>query len=66
MKKKILTIICIILGVIILGIISFKLYSYLRIKYAKIEVTLVDDMTLEFNDKKKSIRLYKKYKWKNN
>ena len=53
MKKKILTIICIILGVIILGIISFKLYSYLRIKYAKIEVTLVDDMTLEFNDKKK-------------
>ena len=53
MKKKILTITCIILGVIILGIISFKLYSYLRIKYAKIEVTLVDDMTLEFNDKKK-------------
>lgn len=53
MKKKILTIICIILGVIILGIISFKLYSYLRIKYAKIEVTLVDDMTLEFNGKKK-------------
>ncbi len=53
MKKKILTITCIILGVITLGIISFKLYSYLRIKYAKIEVTLVDDMTLEFNDKKK-------------
>lgn len=53
MKKKIFIIILVFLGVIILSFISFKLYSYLRIKYAKIEVTLVDDITLEFNDKKK-------------
>lgn len=53
MKKKIFIIILVFLGVIILGFISFKLYSYLRIKYAKIEITLVDNMTIEFNDKKK-------------
>lgn len=32
---------------------GFKLYQYLRIKFAKIEVVLVDDLTLEFNEERK-------------
>ena len=52
MKKKIL-IPVIILGSILLIFGGIKLYSYLRIKYAKVEVELVPDLTLEFNDKKK-------------
>lgn len=53
MKKKIIVAIFIIFLLIILSFSTFKLYSYLRIKYAKIEVVLIDNMTLEFNDKKK-------------
>ena len=52
MKKKIL-IPVIILESILLIFGGIKLYSYLRIKYAKVEVELVPDLTLEFNDKKK-------------
>lgn len=50
MKKKI------IIGIIILTLFvigSIHLYNYLRVKFAKIEVILKDDLTLEFNDKKK-------------
>lgn len=36
---------------IVFGI--FKLYQYIRVKTAKIEVTLIDDLTVEFNDDKK-------------
>ena len=52
MKKKILIPIIILVSILLIfgGI---KLYSYLRIKYAKVEVDLVPDLTLEFNDKKK-------------
>lgn len=52
MKKKILIPIIILVSILLIfgGI---KLYSYLRIKYAKVEVDLVSDLTLEFNDKKK-------------
>lgn len=52
-KKKVLKIIAIILILIILIFGGIATYSYLRVKYAKIEVKLVDDLTLEFNDKKK-------------
>lgn len=52
MKKKILIPI-IILACILFIFMGVKLYSYLRVKYAKIEVELVSDMSLEFNDKKK-------------
>ena len=52
MKKKILIPVIILVSILLIfgGI---KLYSYLRIKYAKVEVDLVPDLTLEFNDKKK-------------
>ena len=52
MKKKILIPVIILVSILLIfgGI---KLYSYLRIKYAKVEVELVSDLTLEFNDKKK-------------
>ena len=52
MKKKYL-IPLIILSVIIVSIGGYFLYNYIRIKTAKIEVTLVNDLTLEFNDEKK-------------
>ncbi|MBQ9011283.1 MAG: hypothetical protein IJ093_01385 [Bacilli bacterium] len=49
MKKKIaILIIC-----FLLVIFGYKLYGYLRVKYAKVEVDLVEDLTLEFNDEKK-------------
>lgn len=32
---------------------SYKLYQYIRIKTAKIEVTLIDDLNLEFAEKRK-------------
>lgn len=32
---------------------GIKLYQYIRVKTAKIEVVLVDDLNLEFNDKRK-------------
>ena len=52
MKKKILIPIIILVSILLIfG--EIKLYSYLRIKYAKVEVDLVPDLTLEFNDKKK-------------
>lgn len=50
MKKKI---IITILLLTLLSISGYKLYSYLRVKNAKIEITLKDDLSLEFNDKKK-------------
>ena len=53
MKKKIVIICITILSLIIIGITSFGIYNYLRVKYAKIEVTLKDNLKLEFNDKKK-------------
>ena len=52
MKKKILLPIILLVSILLI-FLGFKLYSYLRVKYAKIEVELVSDMTLEFNDKKK-------------
>lgn len=49
MKKKI------IIGVIVVIIVisAYFFYQYLRVKYAKIEVKLVEDLTLEFNEKRK-------------
>lgn len=49
-KIKYVSIIVVIL-LVCLGV--FRLFSYLRVKYAKIEVVLVDNMTLEFTDTKK-------------
>lgn len=48
MKKKIIGIV----GLLLLLILSYFLYNYFRIKYAKIEVTLVENLTLEFSEKK--------------
>lgn len=48
MKKKIIVFVVLLLAVIL----SYLLYSYLRVKFAKIEVILVDDLTLEFNEKR--------------
>ncbi len=48
MKKKIIVLVVF----IILLIITYFLWQYLRVKYAKIEVTLVDNLTLEFSEKK--------------
>ena len=50
---KFIKILIIILGVVLLVLGGFELYQYIRIKTAKIEVSLVEDMTLEFNDTKK-------------
>lgn len=49
MKKKL------IIGVIvvIIAVSAYFLYQYLKVKYAKIEVILVEDLTLEFNEKRK-------------
>lgn len=52
-KKKVIIIIVIVCAVLICAFLIFKLALYLRVKYAKIEVTLVSNMTLEFNDTKK-------------
>lgn len=52
MKKKILLPIILLVSILLI-FLGFKLYSYLRIKYAKVEVELVKNMTLEFNEKKK-------------
>lgn len=49
MRKKII----IILIVVLLSFSIYKIYSYIRIKTAKIEIVLVDDLKLEFNEKKK-------------
>lgn len=53
MKKKIILIILGIIITILLVLGAIKLYQYIRIKTAKIEVILPEDLTLEFNDKKK-------------
>ncbi len=53
MKKKKISIFLIVIVLLSLIVFSYFIYSYLRIKYAKIEIVLVDNMTLEFNDKKK-------------
>jgi GH25 family lysozyme M1 (1,4-beta-N-acetylmuramidase) len=53
MNKKILYFIIGFFVIILLSFLGFKLYNYLRIKYAHIEIVLKDDLTLEFNDKKK-------------
>lgn len=52
MNKKIKYLLIVVV-IILLCFSIFKLFSYLRVKYAKIEVILVDNMTLEFNDTKK-------------
>lgn len=53
MKKRTYAIIIMCLIFIIISIVIFQIYQYLRVKYAKVEVTLVDDLTLEVYDKKK-------------
>lgn len=53
MKKKKISIFLIVIVLLSLIVFSYFIYSYLRIKYAKIEIVLVNNMTLEFNDKKK-------------
>lgn len=53
LKNKVVKIIIIVVLLILIIIGIFFLYNYLRIKNAKIEVELVDNLTLEFNDKKK-------------
>ncbi len=52
-KNKIIKIILVILVILFLCFSLFKLIMYLRVKYAKVEVTLVSDMTLEFNENKR-------------
>lgn len=49
MRKKII----IILIAVLLSFSIYKIYSYIRIKTAKIEIVLVDDLKLEFSEKKK-------------
>ncbi len=53
MKKRTYAIIIMCLIFIIISIVIFQIYQYLRVKYAKVDVTLVDDLTLEVYDKKK-------------
>lgn len=53
MKNNFLKTVVVILILLILMIGFIYSYNYLRIKNAKIEVTLVDNMNLEFTDKKK-------------
>jgi GH25 family lysozyme M1 (1,4-beta-N-acetylmuramidase) len=53
MKKRVLLITGCLLLIILVAFSSYKIYSYIRIKNAKIEVVLVDDLTLEFTDSKK-------------
>lgn len=53
MKKKIILIIIGIISLLLIIIGSIYTYNYLRIKNAKVEVTLKENLKLEFNDKKK-------------
>lgn len=53
MKKRIIIVFIVLISLVLISFFSYKLYSYLRVKYAKIEVNLKDDLTLEFNDKKR-------------
>ena len=52
-RKKIIFILLIASGALLLITGICFLIHYLKIKFAKIEVTLVDDLTLSFTDKKK-------------
>lgn len=47
-RKKITTIICVLIAVIFLSIGGFFLYKYIRIKTAKIEITLIDSLDADF------------------
>ncbi len=49
MKKKIVKVSFLFIGIVI----SYFAYCYIRVKFAKIEIVLVDNLTLEFNEKKK-------------
>lgn len=54
--KKLKILIILILLVVIFSLSAFgikRLISYLQVKYAKIEVTLVDDLTLNFTEERK-------------
>ena len=53
MKKSKKFKILITVGIIVSMVLLFFAYSYFRVKFAKIEITLVDDLTLEFNTDKK-------------
>lgn len=53
MKNKIILITIILINLIIITFGTIKLYNYIKIKTAKIEIELVDDLTLEFNQVKK-------------
>ena len=50
MRKHLKKIILLVLLLIIL-IVGYQLYQYIRIKTAKIEVTLNDNLTLEYAEK---------------
>lgn len=52
MKKKIIIIIVLVILFTSFIIFGIYLYNYLKVKNAKIEVTLIDNLKLEFNDKK--------------
>lgn len=52
MNKKILIFI-LVLSILFICFGGYKIYNYLKIKNAKIEVILVDNLNLEFNDKKR-------------
>ena len=47
-KKKVITILCIILSVIALSIGGYFLYKYIRVKTAKVEITLVENLEADF------------------
>lgn len=51
--NKVIKYVLIMVAILALCFGIFRLFSYLRVKYAKVEVVLVSDMTLEFNDTKK-------------
>ncbi len=53
MKKRICVISMICIVIVFLSVFIFQVYQYLRVKYAKIEVTLVEDLQVEFYDQKK-------------
>ena len=52
-RKQLLKIFLIVVLIVIFIIFIFRFISFLKVKYAKIEVTLVKDTNLEFNDKRK-------------
>ena len=55
MTKKKIIIYVLVTFISLLAIFGiFKLYQYIRIKTAKIEIVLKDDLTLEFNYRKRA------------